>query len=98
MQEENKKNITTKKQQGHDYFLYFSYIVMIAVIYFFYQNGAFEWLRDFEFFTTIKHYSFALFFAGAVILLLANIYAVIGLVLFYFLFKFALDLVEKTNF
>lgn len=79
-----------------DYFLYFSYLVMIALIYFFYQNGAFgEWH---EIFTVIKHYSLALLFAGLVILILANIYAIIGLALFYFLFKFALDLFQKTNF
>lgn len=84
------------RKERPDYFLYFSYVVMIALIFFFYQNGAFgEWN---EIFTNIKHYSCAILFAGLVLLILANIYAILGLGLFYFLFKFALDLFEKSNF
>ena len=85
------------RKERPDYFLYLSYVVLIAIIYFFYQNGAYEWIHIFTF-TTLKHYAFAIFFAGAIILILANIYAILGLALFYFLFKFALDLMEKSNF
>lgn len=93
MQENNRNQIQNQKP---DYLLYVSYIVMIAIIYFFYQNGAFAWING-DLLTTIKQYSFAFVLAAGVILLLANIYAVIGLALFYFLFKFALDLAEKAN-
>lgn len=85
------------RKERPDYFLYLSYVVLIAIAYFFYQNGAYEWLHTFTF-TTLKHYTFAIFFAGAIILILANIYTILGLALFYFLFKFALDLMAKSNF
>lgn len=86
----------TRKERP-DYFLYLSYAVMLAVVYVLYQNGAYEWLMTVGF-TTVKHYAFALFFAASVIFVLANIYAILGLALFYFLFKFALSLLQHSNF
>ena len=52
--------VKTKQQpkQGHDYFLYFSYIVLIAVIIFLFQHGAYEFIRNMDF-STIRHYFYA---------------------------------------
>ena len=95
-----KENIEVKTeqqtQQGHDYFLYFSYIVLIAVIIFLFRNGAYEFIINTDF-TQIRHYFYAFLFALTIFFVFYNILTILGLLVFYGLFQFALALLEKSN-
>ena len=94
---ENQTQEVKTVQTEHDYFLYFSYIVMIAIIIVLYQNGAFSYIHNYDFGET-KRYFYAAALAIGVILCLANFFALLGFALFYALFQFALDILEKANF
>ena len=95
-----KENIEVKTEQqtkqGHDYFLYFSYIVLIAVIIFLFQHGAYEFIRNMNF-STIRHYFYAAFFVLAILFVLCNFLTILGFIFCYALFQFALALLEKSN-
>ena len=95
-----KENIEVKTEQqtkqGHDYFLYFSYIVLIAVIIFLLQHGAYEFIRNMDF-STIRHYFYAAFFVLAILFVLCNFLTILGFIFCYALFQFALALLEKSN-
>ena len=103
---QNKTPVSTKeniplvqepvKAKNSDYFLYFSYIVLIAVVYFLYQQGAATYLYE-TCFPALKNYSLAAFLVIGIILMLYNIHTIIGLVILYFLFQFALHLIEGTS-
>ena len=97
MKENENIEVTTEQQQGHDYFLYFSYIVLIAVIIFLFQIGAYAFIHNMDF-TQIKHYFYAFLFALTIFFIFYNILAILGLLVFYGLFQFALGILEGTNF
>lgn len=95
-----KENITPVqepiKAKKRDYFLYFSYIVLLAIVYFLYECGTFTYLYETGL-PAIKNYSLAAFLVIGTILIFYNIYAILGIALLYFLFQFALHLIEGTN-
>ena len=98
MKENQNIEVKTKQQpqQGHDYFLYFSYIVLIAVIIFLFQHGAYEFIRNMDF-TQVRHYLYAAFFVLTILFVLCNFLTILGFIFCYALFQFALALLEKSN-
>ena len=96
---ENQTQEVKTVQKKHDYFLYFSYIILIAVIIFLFQNGVYDFIYNLEpIFTTIKQYAFAAFLVVSVFFVLYNFLTILGFILCYALFQFAMHLLEKSNF
>lgn len=94
---ETKSQEVKIEQKNHDYFLYFSYIVLFAVIIIFFKNGAYEFIYNIDF-TQIRHYLYAAFFVLAILFIFYNFLTILGFIFCYALFKFALHLLEKSNF
>lgn len=93
---ENQTQEVKTVQKEHDYFLYFSYIVMIAVIIFLFQNGAYAFIHNMDF-TQIRHYAMAAGFVLAIFFVLYNFLTILGFIFCYALFQFAMHLLENSN-
>ena len=76
---ENQTQEVKTVQQNHDYFLYFSYIVLIAVIIFLFQNGAYAFIHNMDF-TQIRHYLYAAFFVFTIFFVLYNFLTILGFI------------------
>ena len=93
---ENQTQEVKTLQKEHDYFLYFSYIVLIAVIIFLFQNGAYAFIHNMDF-TQIRHYLYAAGFVLTIFFIFYNFLTILGFIFCYALFQFALALLEKSN-